>query len=178
MAIRCDFYLNGENRKVVMVPQPEETREHVALRLSAFLLFWAYDPNMELSMKHPALAGQEFRPDLIALKDSGEIAVWIECGNVSLNKLDKLTRRCPWAKIAVIKASEFEGQRLRRDLRDEVPRQQAIDVWAWPKEAFGLWLGAVQEREKVEVVGEAEEGALNLVVNEVPLAVSLIRIPV
>jgi len=156
---------------VVMSVQKEETREHVALRLAAFALFWGYDPKAELSLKHPALVGQEFRPDLIALNEGGEIVLWLECGNVSLNKLDKLTRRYPSARLAVLKATAPEARRMRRDLTEGVPRQDAIEIFAWPGDSFKEWMHAVGET--VTMVGETTDRSLNLVINDVPVAVDL-----
>jgi uncharacterized protein YaeQ len=172
MAYRFDLHLNGGHRKLVLAARPEETLEHIALRLSAFLLFWEEDPKMELSPKHPALAGQEFRPDLIALASDGGIRLWGECGNVSLNKLDKLTRRCPGARIVVLKSSEADGRRMRRDLEEGIDRPASVLVRAWPQEAFKPWMRALHEA--TLVVGECAETSLNLVINDVPLAVDFL----
>ncbi len=154
---------------------PEETREHIALRLSALLFFWRDDPKPELSPKHPALAGQEFRPDLIALNDAGEISLWVECGNISLNKLDKLTRRYPYARIVALKPDEASARRLRRDAADQISRHELIDIWAWPKDAFKQWTDVVQEA--MTVIGEADSHSLNLVANDVPIVADLIHVP-
>ena len=170
--IRCDLHINGDQRKIVMACRPEETRDHLALRLSAFLFFWSYDPKTELSLKHPALAGQEFFPDLVALNEAGEIGLWVECGNVTLNKLDKLIRRYPHARLAVLKATEAEGRRLRRDLSDSVNRHGNVEIFAWPADPFRLWSQALAD--VVEVFGEAGPTSLNLVINDTPLVADLI----
>lgn len=173
LSLRCDIHINGSHRKLVLVPQPEESREHLALRLSAFVLFWELNPKAELSMKNSALADQEFRPDLIALGDGGDIALWVECGNVSLHKLDKLTRRYPYCHLVVLKATETEGKRLRRDVVEQVNRQDLIRILCWPQAPFQQWTGAL--RDTVHIFGEVHMDSLNLVINETPLAVDLIR---
>lgn len=174
MNIRCDFHVNNGHRRYVVAVLPEETRDHVALRLSALLFFWKDDPKPELSLKHPALAGQEFKPDLIALNEAGEISLWVECGNVSMNKLDKLTRRYPGARLVALKADEASARRLRRDARERIARHELLDIWAWPKEAFKHWAGAVHET--LSVFGEADHRSLNLVANDVPIAADLIQV--
>lgn len=174
MNIRCDFHVNNGHRRYVVSVLPEETQEHIALRLSALLFFWRDDPKAELSMKHPALAGQEFRPDLIALNDAGEISLWVECGNTSLNKLDKLTRRYPHARIVALKSDEAAGRRLRRDAEDQISRHALIDIWAWPKDAFSQWKAVLQET--MTVIGEANAHSLNLVANDVPIVADLIHV--
>ncbi len=172
MKIRCDLHINHGHRKLILAPQPQETLEHLALKLAAYLLFWAYDPKVELSPKHPALAQQEFRPDLIALDEAGEVRLWVECGNVTLHKLDKLIRRYPAARLCVLKATEAEGKRLRNDLREQVPRQERVEVLCWPG-PFSLWSRALEE--KTHAVGETSETSLNLVMNETAVAVDLVR---
>lgn len=171
MNLRCDLHVNGRQKKLVLASQPEETFDHLALKLAAYLFFWKEEPVADPSLKHPALLGQEFRPALMALNDSGEVRLWIECGHVSLNKLDKLTRRFPHARWVVLKATPEEGRRLRRDLTDKEVRRW-IDIWAWPGDSFRQWRNAVEE--KVEVFGETQEHMMNLTVNNVPLAVDLV----
>lgn len=171
MKIRCDLHLNGAHRRLVLVPQQAETLEHLALKLSGFLLFWDYAPLVELSLKHPALAGQDFKPDLVALDGSGGISLWVECGKVALHKLDKMTRRYPSAKLVVLKATEAEARRLREDAREKLDRQELLEIWAWRQADFEAWKGAL--RENTHVLGEASGRSLNLVINETPLAADL-----
>lgn len=172
MAIRCEFNLNGGKRRLVMARGPEETWEHVALRLASCALFWPLEPKVEISPKHPALGGIEFRPDFVALNAAGEVGMWGECGNVSLNKLDKLTRRFPGARIVVLKASEREARRMRSDLEDGVERQGRIEIRGFQEADFSVWRQAVDE--KVELFGEASEHSFNLVINNTPLACDVI----
>lgn len=171
MAYRCEYNLNGEKRRVVVARGTEETDEHLALRLAAFALFWDVEPQMEISPKHPALAQVEFKPDFIALDAGGEVALWGECGNVSINKLDKLTRRYPHARIAVLKASPAEGRKMRADLAERVDRGARVEVLSFRPEDFALWKSAVGEL--LEVFGECAERSMNLVVNHTPLACDL-----
>ena len=156
---------------MVMTQGSQEPGDHIALRLAACALFWPLEPKVELSPKHPALAGVEFRPDFIVLNDAGEVVLWGECGNTSLNKLDKLTRRFPRARIVAIRASEAEGRRMRTDLDETLERSHRVEVLAFRSVDFDVWRGAVGEVN--EVFGEADEKTLNLVINQTPLACDL-----
>lgn len=171
MKIRCDLHLNGSARKLLLVPGPNETGEHLALKLAAYLLFWDEQPIVEASSKHPALANQEFIPDLMALDDSGDIRLWVECGQVTMHKLGKLTRRIPQARLVVVKATEREAARLRQDLKDQLDRQEKVEVLSFPGTKFKEWLGTL--REKTEVYGEGGGLMLNAVVNEHPIVAEL-----
>lgn len=172
MKLRCDLHLNEDHRRLLLAAEREETLEHLALKLSAFLLFWGQNPKVAPSLQHPALLGQEFRPDLMGLNATGEIALWVECGTITLHKLNKLTRRHPSARLVVIKASETAARRLRADATDQVDRHARLEIWAWPTEPFLVWLRALAET--VTVVGEARGRSLNLVINDVPLVTDIL----
>jgi uncharacterized protein YaeQ len=173
MKIRCDLHVNGGHKRLVIAPQETETDIHLALKLGAFLLFWDMDPKVEMSLKHPALVGQVFKPDLMALDETGGIKLWAECGKVAMHKLDKLTRRYAAAKVVVFKPTEEEGRRLRKDVSEQLDRSDVLDIWAWPSGEFDRFRDALQEN--THVVGETEGRSLNLVINETPLAVELAR---
>jgi hypothetical protein len=171
MSFRCEFNLNGGRRRLVMAQGAQEPFDHVALRLAAYALFWEVEPKVEISPKHPALASVEFKPDFIALDEGGGVRLWGECGNVTLNKLDKVARRFPQARIAALRASEAEGRRLRSDLRESVDRHERVEILAFRTEDFAAWRDAVGEL--TEVFGESTDRSLNLVINQTPLACDL-----
>lgn len=170
MAFRCDIHLNGGHRKLILAAKPDEPTTHLALKLAAFVLCWENNPIVDPSAKHPALLNQEFRPDLMVLDAGGGVALWVECGPTSLNKLEKIPRRFPHARFLVIRESFREGERLRRDLNDRL-RRGDVAVWSWREEDFALWSGALEE--KTEIFGETSGRSLNLVINRTPLAVDL-----
>jgi uncharacterized protein YaeQ len=170
--IRCDLHINGENRKLFMQSEYSETAEHLALKLSGFLLFWADQPIVSPSLQHPALSAQEFRPDLMGLNVAGEISLWVECGTVTIHKMNKLVKRYPSARLVVIKSNEHDGRRLREDMNDKVERSERVEVWSWPAADFAAWSRAIGEVSTA--VGEASGRSLNLVLNDVPFATDLV----
>jgi len=174
MKIRCDLHLGSESKKVILVPRSEEKLDHLALKLAGCAMFHDLNPIVEPSPSHPSLSGFDIRPDLMALEDSGEIKIWIECGFVTLHKLNKLTRRFPHARIVVLKATLREAERLRKDLEGEVKHGKRVEIWTWPEGEFQKWLSALDE--KTELFGEAQEKSINLVVNNTPFAVDLISV--
>lgn len=171
--IRCDLHLNGGSRKLILAAGPNETAEHLALKLSAYFLFWDFEPIVGASARHPALLNQEFLPDLLALNDAGEASLWVECGHVTMHKLMKLTRRFPNARLVVVQSGPREAERTRRDLQDQVDRHAKIEILAWPHGQFASWMDILAE--KTEAYGESGGLSINAVVNEHPLAVDLLR---
>lgn len=168
MKLRCDLHVNGGMRKLLIVQGPNEPEAHMALKLGAFLLFWDYEPIIDASAKTPALANFDFLPDVLALEAGGAAKLWVECGSVTMNKLTKLTRRLPQARLIVLKETPRSAQRLRRELAEQFDRPDQVEILAWPDGAFQEW--TAQVREKNEVYGEAGGLLLNLVINDHPVA--------
>jgi len=174
MRIRCDLQINGESRKLILIPGINEPLEHRALKLAAYLLFWPQDPAIDISPKIPALADYDFLPDLMALDDTGAITLWVECGSTTMNKLTKLTRRLPQGRIVVLKETERAAQDLRDELRAKLNREERIEILAWPGRLFRDWVAAL--RENTDVCGEAGGQLLNVVINERIFAAELKRL--
>lgn len=149
---------------MLIAAKDEETPEHVALRLTAALLFFDREPALETSPCDPAVADIGFFPDLMVPDDAGSVAVWIECGNVALNKLTKVARRIRGGRLVIIKESIEAGRRLREVIKKEISKGEKVEVWAWPKEEFARWTAAIKESNYV--FGETSGTALNLVLNE------------
>lgn len=173
MKIRADLNLNGGHRKLVLVPGENEKDEHLALKLAAYLLFWDSELVVDASVKHPALRGQDYRPDLLGVDESGSVGAWVECGNTTLNKLFKALRRWPSARVIVLKEDPARAKRIRSDLAAEVAGSERVEVLAFPAGAFAEWRGRLGE--KVEVYGEAGGLSFNLVVNETVFMADLLR---
>lgn len=169
MKIRSDLHINGGARKPYLVGGPNEPDYHVAHRLGAYILFWDAEPMLDATQKTPALAAFEFVPDLLALDDDGSAKLWVECGTITLHKLTKITRRAPHCRIVVIKESEREAVRLRKELLDQFDRPERVEIFAWPDGDFKRWTAVVSE--KTEAYGESNGRMINAVVNETPLVV-------
>ena len=169
MKIRANLCINGGERSTLLVSGPSELDAHLAHKLAAYILFWDYEPLLDASVKTPALADYEFLPDLIALDESGAGRLWVECGTTTMHKLTKITRRMPRARVVILKETEREAARLRKDLESQFDRPEKVEILAWPDGAFKDWLRLVAD--KTEAFGEASGNMINAVVNEVPVLV-------
>jgi hypothetical protein len=161
--IRADLHVNGDNRKLVLATIENETTEHLGLKLAAYLLFWKEELVVLPSLKHPALIGQAFRPDLMATNIEGSVSVWVECGNTSLHKLGKVLRKWPQARVVVFKDQPVQAENFRRSLKGVVPKPERVEVFGWPAGGFKNWMNCLSE--KTDVIGDAADVSFNLVVN-------------
>lgn len=174
MKLRCELHLNGKMSRVILFAKPEETLNHLALKLAAYAMFMPLNPIVEPSSDHPSLTGYEHKPDVMALSEGGDIDLWIECGQVSINKLDKLTRRLHNTRVIVIKPTLREAKQLREFAMRDVKHQHRFDIWTWKNGDFDTWVKALDE--KVEIYGEAREKSFNLVINNTAYCVDLISV--
>lgn len=173
MRLRCELQINGGSRTLQLMAGPNEPEEHLALKLAACLLFWDRQPILDAGPKTPGLEHFDFSPDLIAKDAAGDVILWVECGSTTMNKLDKLPKRLPRARIVVLKETVREAERLRREL-DAAGTGRRIEILAWPDGAFREWTERVGQ--KAEIYGEAGELSLNLVLNEHPTCVDFRRL--
>ena len=102
----------------------------------------------------------------------GGIKVWVECGNVALNKLTKVARRIKDGRLVILKEDEPAGRRQREVLKKEVRNADKVEGWAWHREEFKRWNEALQESNYI--YGEASGQTLNLVLNDAAFSVDLV----
>lgn len=171
MTLRCELNINGGSRRVIIVGNDEETHEHLALRLTAAILFFDGEPS-EPGPNDPVLADIGFVPDLLVADGVGGIKTWVECGNVAENKLVKVARRIKEGRLVVLKEDEHSGRRQREVVNKEIRNSDRVDVWAWPRGEFKRWNEALKESNYV--YGEAAGQSLNLVLNDAAFSVDLV----
>lgn len=172
MNVRAELNVNAGSRRILIAAKEEETPEHVALRLAAAILFFDGEPALEVGPSDPLLADIGFQPDLLVPDGTGGVAVWIECGNVAVNKLVKVARRLKGGRLVILKENPDSGRRMREVVKAEIRNPEKIEVWAWPREDFARWTAAVAESNYV--YGEASGAALNLVLNETAFDTQLV----
>lgn len=163
--IRAEMSVNGGERKLVLACIENETPEHLALKLAAYLSFWDEDLVLDARHNHPSLEGQDFYPDILGTDAAGTVTRWVECGNTAMHKLGKVVRRWPEAQVALFKENEAKAAFLRGELERQLPdHQERLTIYCWPGRSFRDWLALLSD--KVHVFGEAGGTAFNLVVNE------------
>ena len=135
MKIRSSIHLDEKSYALPLYPVLQETTDHLVLKLAAFVLFHEKEPAVISSpQQSPALAGQDFAPDLMTVDDTNQVTLWIECGKTTLHKLDKVTKRFRGARIVMLCAHPHEAAQMAESLEDE--GNNRIEVWSFkPGEA-------------------------------------------
>jgi uncharacterized protein YaeQ len=173
MKIRSTLYIDGKALPLQLFPVLQETDDHLMLKLAAFVFFHAQEPFVVTSaQQHPALEGQDFAPDLMTADDSGQVALWIQCGKTTLHKLGKVSNRFQAARIWMLMAQPHEARQMAQSLADE--GHDRIEVWTFQDREFDRWRKLV--REQNDLIGEATETSMNLVVNDEMFMTELQRV--
>ncbi len=106
--------------KILLVQRETETLTHILLKLFGYVLFHRERVQLETRLDDHYL---QYTPDVVQLDYQGGIALWVECGECSLEKLDRLAVKAPYAEIWSVKPSpeaaaellrQMERQKLRR----------------------------------------------------------------
>ncbi len=162
MKIRSAVHLGEKSFALQLFPILSETDEHLELKLAASLFYHAYEPVVVSSpQQHSALAGQDFAPDLIHIDDTNQVTLWIECGKTTVHKLDKATKRFRNARIVMLTALPREGEQMAESLESDGIRR--VEIWSFAPGEYDRWSRLIQEQN--DMIGEATETSLNLVIN-------------
>lgn len=95
-----------------------ESRDHVVLKLLGALLIAGPAVDEALAVEAP-LRVVGYKPDVVVVGDDGRPTAWVECGDVSVHKLDRLTRALGGdVVVQVLKKGEKPARDLRRALHD------------------------------------------------------------
>lgn len=153
MSAKYSFNLTSEDRrradlprKILIAQHDGETVAQVTLRLLALLVFWRPRLQLESNLHDDDIP---FVPDLAQLDYELRPALWVECGECSVAKLDKLAVKCHDAEIWVVKRSAAEAEQLRLAMKKAELRVNRYHLLAFDEEMFAEVCGLVRERNDV-----------------------------
>jgi uncharacterized protein YaeQ len=123
-----------------------ETLAQVVLKLFAFLLF-----HRERLQIEPALHDDNipFVPDLVQLDYTLRPALWIECGECSVEKLDRLAVKVPEAEVWVLKRSVAAAEQLHQSMARQGLRRGRYKLLGMDAAMFDEVEGLVQSRNEI-----------------------------
>jgi uncharacterized protein YaeQ len=128
------------NEKLIVGAFENEAGTHIALKLLAYLLFINQKPHIDED------AGWHFVPDLIARDSSGEITLWIDCGRVSLKKVDTIAMKVrDKIDFYIFRKTEKDMQHFYRTIADKVKNVENVKGISFD-EGFIDGIGAALDR--------------------------------
>jgi uncharacterized protein YaeQ len=156
MSGRFGFSLSSPSRTIperITIGQGDtETIAHVALKFLAYLLFRRERLQIEPNLHD---ANIPFRPDVVQLDYQLRPVLWVECGECSVQKLDKLAVKAPEAKLWVLKRSPESAHDLLERMRKAELRQHRYNILAFDQEPFEDLCTSIKARNDVFVVSSS-----------------------
>lgn len=142
--------------KLIIAQHETETVAHVALKLLAYLLFARERLQLETALHDDNIP---FVPDLVQLDYEMRPALWVECGECSVAKLNKLAVKAPEAEIWVVKRNLADAEHLLAAMAHEKLRRNRYHLVALDPEAFQEVCGLLHPRNVVTWFGGSFEPA-------------------
>ena len=127
--------------KIVVGQEEIETTNHVMLKLLAYVLFYRERLQLEVNLHQDSIP---FKPGLVQLDYELRPKLWVECGECSVAKLDKLAVKVPEAEIWVVKKSPDEVDSLMRGMAKEKLRRDRYHLLGFDLEVFQELCGPAQ----------------------------------
>jgi len=149
MSGKYAFSLKSEERrrplpgKIIIGQRETETEKHVLLKFIAYLLFFREQIQIEPRLHDDNIP---FEPDLYACDYTLRPALWVECGECSVAKLDRLAVKVPEAEIWVVKRSRDEVENLRRAMAKAELRTDRYGLVALDPEMVDEMAGLLTQR--------------------------------
>ncbi len=122
MSSKYIFDLSSDDRrralpsKLIIGRKDNEGVREVVLKLLGFAIFFRDRLEIQGNLHNDNIP---FEPDLVQLDYTLTPILWVECGECSVSKLNKLAVKVPEAEIWVLKASGSEAQQLLAAMEKE-----------------------------------------------------------
>lgn len=153
MSARFAFHVESQDNRRRDLPErvfigrkETETTKHVLLKFLGFVLFHRERLQIETELHDDNIP---FTPDLVQLDYTLRPALWVECGEVSVAKLDKLAVKVPEAEIWVVKRSPAEAESLLREMAKHRLRRNRYRIVAFEPDMFDEALASLAPRNEV-----------------------------
>ena len=144
--LKSDDKLKQFPYKILLAQQENETTKHILLKVLGYLIFFRERLQIEGHLHDDNIP---FAPDLVQLDYELRPRLWIECGECSVGKLNKLAVKAPDADIWVLKASEGEARHLLLGMAREELRRDRYTVVGFDAEMFSEMKELLRERNEI-----------------------------
>jgi uncharacterized protein YaeQ len=147
--LRSDDWRRKLPEKIIVGRNDLETDEHVILKLLAYVLL--YRERLEIS---PNLHDENipFVPGVVQLDYQLRPTLWVECGECTAHKLDKLAVKVPEAEIWVMNRSQETMAQLLKWMEHGKLRRERYHLVAFEEEMFSEMLRLLHTRNELFVV--------------------------
>lgn len=155
-----EIQLAKTKKKLILVKAVSERREHVVLKLLAYMLF--YDPELKVEVD----IGMHYKPDLVLLQPGEQVPdIWIDCGQVTTLKVQSLAKKLKRSRIIFMKETHRELYQFKKLIEKKVDGESQIEYVAFD-DGFVSGIAEALERTNQVVMYPVMEGVIGLALNE------------
>lgn len=164
-----DISLNGENRKLILARQLEESQQHLAMKLVAYLMYFDRCPKVEMGV------GQHYKPDL-ACVECHDVTLWVDCGDIGLHKLDRVTTRNHNAEIVVLKPTLRIAQTYKKQAERRIRRPERVTIVGFDPGFVDSFATVLSTRSSLAAAVDATRTMLEVNINGTQLKTQIHRL--
>lgn len=152
MSIKYTFRLKSEEKskrlphKLLIAESITGTKDHVLLKLLGYILFFRERLQIETNLHMDTIP---FVPDLVELDYTLKPVLWVECGECSVTKLNKLAVKVNEADIWILLTSAFHLESLYRDMEKHGLRRHRYHLLGFNAEMIEEMLELLRERNEL-----------------------------
>lgn len=146
-------------KKIVLVKDIMERRHHVVLKLLAYCLYYTPELKVEVS------AEMHYKPDLMVPGDHGVPQVWIDCGQVTLRKVESLAQKLRTTKIVFLKETRRELETFKKLVDKKIEHGERLEFLAF-EPGFTDALAAALQRTNHFTLYEIMENIIGVAMND------------
>lgn len=145
--------------KMILVKSDLESREHVVMKLLAYLLF--YDPRLKIEKS----VDMHYKPDLVIPGDHGVPELWIDCGKIALKKVDSLSRKLKTSRLIIVKETRRDLHNFRLTIDKKVENADRVEYLAF-EDGFVQGIASSLQRTNEVTMYPVMENVIGLALNQ------------
>jgi len=147
------------HEKIILVKDDFELRNHVVLKLLAYLLF--YDPELKMEVS----AEMHYKPDLFIPGEHGVPKLWIDCGRVALRKVESLAEKLRNTRVIFLKESKRELEIFKKLVGKKIDKADRLEFLAF-ESGFVASVADAIERTNHLTLYEVLENVIGIALND------------
>ena len=156
------------NQKIILVKDLCELRNHVVMKLLAYLIFYDAELKVEIS------ADMHYKPDLMIPGDHGVPKLWIDCGQIALKKVEALAMKLKNTRVIIVKESKRELDVFKKLVDRKVDYSERLEFLAFDKD-FILSVSNALQRTNHITLYPVMENVIGLALNDEIFETTLYR---
>ena len=148
-----------QQQKIILVKEMTELRNHVVLKLLAYCLYFTPDLKVEVS------ADLHYKPDLMVAGEHGVPKLWIDCGQVTLRKVESLAQKLRSTRVIFLKETKRELESFKKLVEKKVDHGERLEFLAF-ENGFVPSLANALQRTNHFTLYEVMENVIGIAIND------------